>query len=360
MKILILGFAKLKYMPYLNLYLKNIDKKHCIDVIYWNRDGEPEELSKYKDVSLYEFSEYQEDNVAPLKKVRNFIKYRKFTKNVLRNNSYEFVICLHTFPAVLLIDKLIRDYKGNYIFDYRDSTYEKFYFFKKIIAKLVNNSFVTFVSSDGFRELLPAEASCKVFTTHNIPLDDLKYYEKKKSDFNSLDKVKVSFWGFIREESLNMEIITKFSQDDRFELHYYGREQQIAINLINYVKKIGATNVYFHGEYSPEDRYDFVKKTDIIHNIYSSNNTMIAMGNKYYDSLVFKTPQVCMENSHMAMKAIDAGIGCACNPYDCDFTDKLYNYYINLDMDKYIEACNNALCSILKEHENIERIIKEI
>ena len=44
MKILIVGFAKIKYMPYLNVYLENIDRvKNDVHLVYWNRDMKQED-----------------------------------------------------------------------------------------------------------------------------------------------------------------------------------------------------------------------------------------------------------------------------------------------------------------------------
>ena len=50
---------------------------------------------------------------------------------------------------MIFLDKKI--IKGRYIFDYRDSTFEGFAPFEKIIHRLVENSYATFVSSDAFR-----------------------------------------------------------------------------------------------------------------------------------------------------------------------------------------------------------------
>ena len=65
MKILIIGFAKIKYMPYLNLYLDNIDtNKNDVHILYWNRDLQKEDVSHIKNVTLHEFKCYQEDDAS--------------------------------------------------------------------------------------------------------------------------------------------------------------------------------------------------------------------------------------------------------------------------------------------------------
>ena len=102
MKILIIGFAKIKYMPYLNFYLDNIDKqKHDVHIIYWNRDLQEEGLDFLKGVTLHEFKNYQEDDVAKISKITGFAKFRKFAKRVIKAEKFDFVFILHSLPGVL-------------------------------------------------------------------------------------------------------------------------------------------------------------------------------------------------------------------------------------------------------------------
>jgi hypothetical protein len=107
--------------------------------------------------------------------------------------------------------------------------------------------------------------------------------------------------GLVAYEEVNRELIAKIAADNRFELHYYGREQQVAINLKKYAVEIAAGNVFFHGEYKPQDRYVFVRRTDLIHNIYNDHNMMLAMGNKYYDAAIFRIPLLSIRGSFMAI-----------------------------------------------------------
>ncbi|MEE1504433.1 MAG: hypothetical protein UGF89_09350, partial [Acutalibacteraceae bacterium] len=123
MKILIVGFAKIKYMPYLNLYLENLNtEKNEIHLVYWNRDEKQEDLSSVKNLNLHEFKCIQEDEVPKLSKIKNFLKFKKYVKSILKDE-FDFVIVLQTVTAILLFDILMtKQIKGNYIFDYRDST----------------------------------------------------------------------------------------------------------------------------------------------------------------------------------------------------------------------------------------------
>ena len=351
MKILLMGFTKIKYMPYMNFYLENIDTtSNDVHLLYWNRDLKQEDTSFLTGVTLHEFLCKQEDDVAKTSKIGSFIKFRKYAKKVLKKQRFDFVIVLHSLPGVLICDTLCRKYKNKYILDYRDSTYEGVGLFKRVIGDLVRGSSATFVSSDAFRRFLPMKCENKIFASHNLLLDSLAHRHEKAEHGTKSDRIRVAFWGFIRHEEINRELIKKFSADQRFELHYYGREQQVALNLKRYAREIDAENVFFHGEYKPQDRYEFVRHTDIIHNIYKDANMMLAMGNKYYDAAIFYIPIASMRGSFMAGSAEKAGIGFGVDPYDDDFCDRLYKAYHQLDRNTFAEKCDKELERVIEEY----------
>lgn len=360
MKILIMGFTKIKYMPYINFYLENISKENDIHILYWNRDLKDEVISEYSDFVLHEFRCYQEDDVSKFSKIGSFIKYRKYASRIIKQEKFDFVIFLHSLPGVLIYDTLLKKYKHKYIFDYRDSTYESCPPFKSVIGNLVKYSSATFVSSDAFRRFLPVEYKDKILTSHNMLMDSLFHRDEKKKYGIESEKIRIAFWGFIRHEEINRELIKKITADSRFELHYYGREQQVALNLKKYAKEIAASNVFFHGEYRPEERYEFVRSTDIIHNVYKDSNTMLAMGNKYYDAAIFYLPLMSMEGSFMAETAEKAQIGFSVNPYDDDFTDKLCEAYKSVDRSEFDQKCNAELDRVLEEYKLGVALIREL
>lgn len=358
MKILIMGFTKLKYMPYMNFYLNNLDcEKNEVHMLYWNRDLK-EDITINKKIVYHEFKLYQEDEVAKYKKLKSFYKYREFALDMIHEGAFDFIIILHTLPGVLILNELKKHYKGKYILDYRDSTYEENSVFKKMIYSLAQHAKTTFVSSDAFRKYLPNDVD--IHTSHNILLDSLNHrHEKGKYGVKS-DKIRIAFWGLIRHEEVNQQIISKIGSDERFELHYYGREQETALNLKKYAAEIVATNVFFHGEYKPEDRYEFVRNTDIIHNIYYDNNTMLAMGNKYYDGVIFYLPQLCMKGSYMGELSEERGIGIACDPYSESFSDDIYQYYITINSEDFIKQCDASMRTVLHDYERGQNIIKDV
>ncbi len=358
MKILLLGFAKIKYTPYANFYLDNIDtKKHSVTFLYWNRDCKDEELPR-QDIEYLEFRCYQEDDVKKWSKISNFLKYRAFVKKHLKGNKYDLVIVLSTIPGILLSSEL-KKYKGKYIFDYRDETYERYAFYKRLVHKLVKNSRVTFVSSDGFRPLLPSTEQDKIYASHNILSDSLLHRDEKRRFGVDSNKIRIAFWGLIRPYSLNEALIKRIALDKRFELHYYGRIQNTGERLSAYAAFIGADNVFFHGEYKPEERYAFATVTDIMHNIYGSGGRRL-MANKYYDGAIFRIPQLCQRGSYMSDVAERAGIGIGVDVNDDNLLDSIYEYFTQLDKDDFDSKCDAETERFVKEYRDGCDVIRSL
>ena len=361
MKVLLLGFGKIAYMPYMNFYLDTLKDTENItfELIYWDRDGKadaevPKAISK-----AYKFEAHIEEQLPFLKKLKYFIRYRKFALNILKNNRYDKIIVLHTTPGLTLLDYLIRKYRKRYLLDFRDVSYEYIWFYRKLVAMLSINSALTFVSSDAFRKFLPN--SGKVFTIHNYLEDSLKHMMIRKQFARARNVIRISFWGLVRQVGVNKKLMDAIGNDARFELHYYGRMQQDGRDMESYAKEKHYSNVFFHGAYMPDDRYDFALKTDIIHNVYDCGHTMgNAMANKFYDGLIFGIPQVCTKGSFMGKLVKTKDIGETIDLNSDTIADDLYEYYQKIDWKNFDSDCNNTLSIILKEQDEAKRKLKKL
>lgn len=353
MKILIIGFAKFRYMPYLTFYLNAINKeKNDVDIIYWDRDGK-EDSAVPNYTNNYKFNYKMRDDISKVKKIPAFLKFRRFAKAVINKGNYDFIIVLHTLPAVLISDILINKYRERFILDYRDYTFEKIKPYKNRIAKLVYASALTFTSSNAFRKYLPE--SEKIFTSHNILPDSLEHRKFKQE---VPDKIRIRYWGQIRYAQTNIKIISKIKNDPRFEMHFHGRQQSECQQIIDYCRDNGVENVYFHGEYNAQDRYEFAEETDLIQNVQDFDNiTVNAVSNKFYDGAIFYIPQICSDRSYMGECLDKYGIGLSCNVDDEQIAEKIYSYVTGLDRDEFRKNCNAFVEKIVGEYlSGLEKI----
>lgn len=349
MKILLLGFGKIAYMPYMNFYLDALKGEDVrFELIYWDRDGKPDAELPTGVSKAYKFEAHLEEQLPFRKKLKYFIKYRKFAKNVLKNNTYDRIIVLHTTPGLTLLDYLTRKYRGRYLLDFRDVSYEYIPLYRKLVGRLCKNSALTFVSSDAFRKFLPVEEH--IFTIHNYLEDSLGWQLIRKETPRDRQVIRVSYWGLVRQTDVNKRVMDALGNHPRFELHYYGRLQQDGREMEAYANEKKYTNVYFHGAYMPSERYKFAQTTDMIHNIYDCGHTMgNAMGNKYYDGIIFGIPQICTEGSFMGETVKRAGVGVTVDLPDSKMADVLCEYYDNLDWDKFETSCLVALDAVKEQ-----------
>lgn len=361
MKILLMGFGKLKFMPYMNFYLDNLDrKKHDIHLLCWNRDLKQDAYDALDDITIHEYRCYQEADVPKTEKIKSFAGYRQYALDLLKKESFDFIFIVHSLTGIVLWDYISKNYKGKYVFDYRDFTYESFLPFKCVVASLVRGSKFTFVSSDAYRIYLPQAESNKIYTIHNIDSRLSYTNEENQQAEKPSERIRIGFWGFIRDYKINCKIIEQIGNDNRFVLHYYGREHQICLDLKKYVEENNIQNVFFHGEYNPDEKAEIIKNTDLLHNLYDDTGAKLAIGNKYYDGLVSGKPQACMPGSYMGALCKKNSVGFVCNPYTEGFADKLYNEYNEMLKGNLKENCRKALSVINSQQEKNINIIKAI
>lgn len=356
MKILFLTMAKLRYIPYVNFYLDQIDKeKNEIHIIYWDRDGEPD-ISLDNRYKLYCYRDDLVDSIPLKNKLPHLYGYRKFAQKVIKILKPDFLVVHYSTTAVLLLDSLILKYRKRYIFDFRDITYEKYAFFRTLVALIQKGAVATFSSSEGFIKYLPIKKD--VYNSHNVEMNE--YVPKTVYVFPKeiKDRIRIGYWGLIRAYTPNRAIIEKLGDDPRFELHYYGRAQGKMLELMEWGMDT-YKNVFYHGVYSPEERFGFARNTDLINNVFEADQkTMsLAMSNKFYDGIAFCIPQICTKESVMGKRVEDVGIGMAVDPMTDSLGNDLYYYYNGIKAEQFMQNCKAEKERIDHEMEEAKAII---
>lgn len=345
----------------MHFYLDVLSKtqNNQIDLIYWDRDGRLDANIPQKICNAYRFEAYLEEHIPFKKKLSFFYQYRLFVKKVLRGNKYDLLIILHTTPGLTLIDYLLCFYRKKYVHDFRDISYEYVPLYRFLVGVLCHNAAINYVSSDAFRKFLPNLKN--IYTVHNFLEDSLNYKMIRKTLPRHRDVLRVSFWGLIRHINLNKRIIDALGNDPRFELHYYGRIQQAGRDMEQYANDKHYSNIFFHGQYIPEERYKFAKETDIIHNMYQCDYTMgNAMGNKFYDGIIFGIPQLCTDGSFMGKVVDEYKIGFKITPESKDFANLVWDYYQGINWEEFEENCKRALRSVIEEQKRAKNIFNSL
>ncbi len=357
-KILIIGFAKIKYMPYLSLYLNNIDtSSNDVHILYWDRDTSPDKPLP-DNITVHTFNEILADEIPKIAKIKAFIDFRKNAKEIIKKNKFDFIIVLTSVPAVLLSGILLGEYKEKYIFDYRDYTFEKLLPYKKCIAKLVENSAMTVYSSEKHLDFLPESEKLHVaynFIKASVTIKNQKPFKQ----IGKGDSIRISYWGLLRNEGFNRKVIDKFANDSRFLINFYGKKQQVVENLEKYCIENKISNVKFYGEYQEEDRYRFAAETDLLYNLYDVTGTEgMAMGNKFFDGAIFRIPQICTKGSYMGEKVEEYGIGRAFDIDSDEFADMVYRYYTDIEETQFTDNCQRLMKRVLIDFESTEENIR--
>lgn len=359
MKAIVICGASLKLEPYAFPYIDELIRQGFdVTVFVWKRDGQEDVRPDDRAKAIYH-SELLDDSAPKTKKLGAFMRFRRVVLKELEKSSYDFVVVLDTQFAVLLSDILLKHYKGRFIYDMRDPSYESLGFYRKRVGKIVEASSAVFISSDGYREYLPDNG--KIHTTHNIREVDLLHQGIRRNFERSHTPIRISFWGCVRDREINEELIRILANDKRFILQYFGTMSKDSKQLIVYCKERNIKNAVFNGQYLPDERYEFATKTDILHNVYSNsyNGSNPCMGNKYYDGLIFGIPQFCIKGGFMGELIEKHKIGIATELNE-GLADRLYDYYTTIDWQKFDTNCETAISDVIEEYRDAMKTLKVI
>jgi hypothetical protein len=338
--------------PYLAKYIDSIEKSGLdYHVITWDRDpakGRTYPEQRYKILKLH-----SEEYRHPVFKLKDFIKFKHFAGKLIKENKYEKLIILTSLSGIFLYRTLLSKYKQDFIFDYRDASYEFLPFYKKMLGRLIEASYFTCISSRGFLDILPP--SDKYIMAHNFQYSDLKYKEQN-CEISKKQPIQVNYIGFLRGNYL-LKMIDLFAKDKRFVLNFHGGGE-ILERAMKHAE--GINNIKFTGEYRSGEKLGFIRQADLIcYNYESSYNNDKALANKYYDSLIFKKPLLGNIKTYSGRLIAKSGLGISLDIDDPDYTQKVYNYYINLDCERFNENAEKILAKVLEEDSEYIGKIKD-
>ncbi len=331
--------------PFINKYTDVLNRENVpFDIICWDKSPE---LDRKPGDNVISFRHKTKEQRHYLLKIKDFLLFGSFVKRVIFEKKYDKLIILTTLTGIFLYSTIIKKYKGKYIFDYRDASYEYFTIFKYMVRRIIKNSCFTCISSQGFKEILPKDY--EYIVSHNFKYSDLDRkvlsFEKKSKN----DKIVVSYIGILRDSSYLKLLIDIFKDDERFVLNINGGGDNYH-EISEYSRN--CSNIICTGSYNEAEKMMFLKQADLLcYNYPCSYNNNIALANKYYDGLIYKKPLLCNPDTYSGRLVKDNEVGISLDFSDTDFKDKLYDYYHCLCAEKYVNTAEELLQQVIEEDE---------
>lgn len=354
MRVLIIAFHPRTMTPYSKLYEDTLKENNVeYDIVFWDRfsNGELEHVG----------NEYIIHKICTLggskwKKIMPMFFFRRYVKKILNNTSYDKLIILNTLPAVLLSDILMRKYKEKYIFDIRDYTYERYHFYKKRVDLLIENSFMTSISSRGFMRFL--NKNNKIFLNHNI--SNIKSRDAFQiENLKQKNNINIGFLGVLRYEKENKNLIINLKGSLKYRLFYIGRKYP-EVDFEQFCKSNGVRNCFFFGAFENDEKPLLYKKIDIINAIYGNSSLEVscALPNKLYDCLIFKRPLIASKGTFLGEIVEKYHLGFCVDKLD-NIEKMLDEYISQFDKDKFESYTSILLEEVILDQNKIVEKIKQ-
>lgn len=351
MKVLIIGFFTRTYMPYIEKY-ESVFKKNNIeyDLMFFDRD----ETSKNVEHNNNEYIYKHITTTSRLNKIMPVLKYRGIVKKLIKKNKYDRLVICTTMPAILLFGLLKTKYKNKYIYDYRDSTYENFRFFKKWVNKIVDNSYFTVMSSKGYLEIL--DKNEKIIFNHNISNNECVV--ENTPQLQNKNHINIGFLGYIRYFDVNSKIIDALKNDSKYYLTYIGSKFSDC-DLEGYCELNNIKNVSILGKYNNDEKPNLYKNIDMINSSYSTNSNEVefAIPNRLYDAVLFKKPIITTKGTYLSKIVEQYGLGLSIDPLNDDIHKCIDKYLSEFDSDDFTKKCNNFLDEINRDEKILNNSI---
>lgn len=341
MKVLLIDSTEISQAPYLEIYTQIFDKQKVEwDIFTWNKD-----INSNLTYADHVYTAHKKMHLRGIKKYYDFYRISKLAKKLICNHGYTHLVIINTIWATLLC-KQLEEFKNRYILDVRDYKMENKPCFSWILKRIVNHSYATVISSEGFREFMPEND--KLLVAHNLMADTGKSYDKPSLNREKLP-IKIGFVGYVRYNEPNRGLIKCLKNNLNYEIHYYGALSRYCDFHIDSILK--SDNVFMHGKYDNKDKDILYKNIDIINALSGMDNeSRWLTPNRLYDALLYKKPLIALPGTYLGKFIKKYGIGVAIDPDDKNFEKLLDKYINNFDEKEFSMVCDSLLKKVKKEN----------
>lgn len=349
MRVLFLLADNVYLTPYLQYYTNILRKMNIkYKIFFWDKNNNENINDKH-------YIRFTYNTERKIKKIYGYYKFRKSILKLIKKENFDIIVPLHPIVSFILANVLVNEYRKRYVYDIRDYSYEKYFWYRLTEKKLARNSMINIISSKGYKNFLPEE---EYFVTHNIPNISQNELDKHKQLNNPRGKINISYIGLIRFMDQNKKVLNFFKNDERFHLNFIGTN---AKQLQNYCDKNDIRNVTLIDTFDSKDTLNYYDNTDVIMNLYGNHTPLLdyALSNKlYYSACLYKPILVC-EDTYMELVSKKYEIGYSLPMKSTKEKEKLYEWLINMNRKKFIVQCDVFMKDVYKEEEKLNKEIQK-
>lgn len=280
-----------------------------------------------------------------LKKIVPMLHYARFIRKTLKRGGYKCVVVLTTVPAMCLADILLRDYRGKFILDIRDYSYEKNKLYSRVLKRIIDASYCVSLSSRGFLSFLPE--SDRYIITHNIPES---FSAQERDGFKDREIYRIGFVGSIRYFDENVALIEKLKDAKKYRLSYFGA-QAGGCPLQEYCAEHDISGVTFYGRYDNDKKAQLYADVDIVNSVYGTKSleTTTLTPNRLYDAAIYGCPIISSKDTYLAQVIDQYRMGFSVDVFHDDIPAALDRYIETFDQAEFAAGCRRLLADVEKD-----------
>lgn len=350
MKICIIGHTERNYLPYMEKYIRFFEENDVsYDIICWERE------EGKRPMDSHEHNYFEKVKEGALNKLLSYARFRRHVLSILEKEHYDKIIVLTTVPAIVLSRWLRKNYSGRYLFDFRDYSFEKFSYYRKMVDNLIASSEITTISSKGFLDFL--SKNDKILLNHNI--SSAQPFEEAP-DLKNKQVINIGFIGGVRYYEENTFLIEKLKNTFRYQLWYIGKPTPNC-DLPSYCKQNSVTNVSFVGKYDNSQKPELYKNIDMINSIYGDDSLEVttALPNRLYEACLFKKPIISSKGTYLGEIIQEYDLGLVVNVEDDDVLTMINEYVEGFNSEKFLDGCHRFLKMVSNDEEILYKALQK-
>jgi glycosyltransferase involved in cell wall biosynthesis len=287
---------------------------HQIEILCWDRAGlyfdKPEEnIDGIKIVRFFGNTKYG----TGYKQIWKFLDFKQFVLKYIKENSFHVIHC-HDFDGLIIGKSAARNLNLKLVYDQHDIF--SLYFsnrkgiINKILARLIRFTEkrllrkvdVHIVVTPKMKEFYNASSKNIVVVT-NAP-DKSFFSITKKSPSSTL---RIGFIGSVRYAKEIKSLIDASQEfSDKVEVIISGAGIHLE-ELKDYAKPL--ENVKITGPFNHRQLEELYQNIDVTYAFYPSFASEISMPNKFFESIITKTPVIANKNSEFGQEVESNGFG---------------------------------------------------